>query len=376
MRTVLDLDRDAEQLLHPREAGLDARRRSACRRRSPAATTVRAAASLPPVAAQHVAPSASTSTSSARDGVRPARAAAKQDAVAPDDHGAIDERRRRACARTGTTSMRENLRRDPAARARADSGTAPPGRTRRRRACAACADLLGLEQPSVARHDPRHGVDLRVLDAGREPDAAHRQARAPHAASNHAGARLARHVGVVEHDARGAGADQRDRAPAADRAASLPPRRGSAARSPAPTNDPRQRALAGAGRPMIEHDLAIRLSARAVPTDCAPDARGRRPAGNRSSRRPRSSSVSAIRSRARERLRPSRRASAPGIGTIELRQIHAARRARSRTAWRRGAPRDRRAPGRPASGAAAVGRRAAGTRAARCRSRRSTRRRR
>ena len=143
VRTVLDLDRQAQELLHPREDRPRPRRRHACRRQSPAATTVRAGASRLLIA---------RSTSRDRQAPRHRRPSAA--CGGPIGCGAAPRRTRRSTALLVTCASRERsngkivdfakiLRRTRAARARAESGTAPADRTRRRRALTASESRRG-----------------------------------------------------------------------------------------------------------------------------------------------------------------------------------------------------------------------------------------
>ena len=67
-------------------------------------------------------------------------------------------------------------------------------------------DLAGLEEPSVARDHPGHGVRLRVLDVSREPESAHAQTE-PARGVEHARPGLSCGVRVVRDELPASGRD-------------------------------------------------------------------------------------------------------------------------------------------------------------------------
>jgi len=113
----------------------------------------------------------------------------------------------------------------------------------------------GIREPAEARHDAPGGVHLRLLEAGREPEAADGQS-VPRGDLEDPGPRLARDVGVVEDHPRAALRQQpvELRQQRRQRAAALV-----AIQPPVALEDEplRQGALAGAGQAHDQHHLAV-----------------------------------------------------------------------------------------------------------------------
>ena len=171
MRTIEDLDRRRQEVpasarIRPRPAR---RRQPAPRLR--AASRRRAAAT--PRSRSGAAPPHDRRTP--RDVAGRDAAIVGQDTVAPDDQRALVERRV-ALAREGDRlEAREPFR----WMRRLELALIAELHRRPERADVVLDRLLHLlrrEQPPEFLHHPRRRVDLRVLDAGREPDAADRQA--------------------------------------------------------------------------------------------------------------------------------------------------------------------------------------------------------
>ena len=195
MRTIEDLDRDTKQFLHPRVAGVDLFGRDDLLRdfRLPADTEQPPSVSR--VAAQELRAAVEHRDLAGGDAAIPG-----QHAVTPDDQCAVDERRvadpderHRIDAREPFRGMRRlELALVAKLHRRPERADVAPDRL---------LDLLRREQPAEFTDHARRGVHLRILDAGREPDAPHRQS-APGRRLRQCRARLARHIGVVEHDPR------------------------------------------------------------------------------------------------------------------------------------------------------------------------------